>query len=153
MGKNEENISRGTGWMPLLSGMFRNFSPTRNDQGKTRSWWKSGRKRKNCNERGLARPAYIHMCACILFYRGEKGCGNALAMSFFPANRRSRAAFYMKYFRTKREQLKRERTTRYYCIHAVSRTLAVLDNSKLSRGVGSRYGIYVCVGVVCRISR
>jgi len=102
--------------MPLLSEMFRNFSPTRNDQGRTRSWWKSGGKKKNYNECGLARPAYtyVYVCVCILFCRGGKGCGNALAMSFFPANRHSRAAFYMKYFRMKREQLKRERSTRYY---------------------------------------
>jgi len=108
-----------TGWMPLLSGMFRNFSPMRNDQGRMRSWWKSGGKKKNYNERGLARPAYTYMCVCmcIFFCRGGKGCGKALAMSFFFWQTdilESHSTWNNESFRTKREQLKGETATRYY---------------------------------------
>lgn len=162
-GENEEDISRGcnTGWMPLLSGMFRNFSPTRNDEGKKRvvgekaegkgkiitsADWHALHTRTSVR---ICAPARARVCRggeggrCILFCRGGKGCGNALAMSFFSGKPTLSGRVLHEIFSNEKRAIK---TRKSYAILLHTRDAAlvrytyaaVLDNSKLSRGVVCR---------------
>jgi len=98
-----------------------------------------------------AQHTRICVYVCVFFFvAAEKGVVKLWRCHFFRQTDilEPHSTWNNESFRTKREQLKRKRAYAIlYCIHATSRTLAILDNSKLSRRVVSRYSVYVCVGV------